>query len=228
MPKNLKTRAIRRLGLTLAFLMAILFLPAGSFRFWEAWLFWGLMAASWTYFFIVLLINDPALLERRLQSKESEPQQKLLLRVFSTLLYLGFILAGLDFRFGWSSSKLGSMPLVLVLAGQAGAVVGYWFVFWVMKTNSFAGSTIHIEAEQVVIEAGPYAWVRHPMYSGMIVTAVCAPFALGSYVAVPAFAMIVPVLILRLVHEEKTLYRELAGYSAYSERTRFRLLPWVW
>lgn len=100
MPKNLKTRAIRRLGLTLAFLMAILFLPAGSFRFWEAWLFWGLMAASWTYFFIVLLINDPALLERRLQSKESEPQQKLLLRVFSTLLYLGFILAGLDFRFG--------------------------------------------------------------------------------------------------------------------------------
>lgn len=120
------------------------------------------------------------------------------------------------------------MPLVLVLAGQAGAVVGYWFVFWVMKTNSFAGSTIHIEAEQVVIEAGPYAWVRHPMYSGMIVTAVCAPFALGSYVAVPAFAMIVPVLILRLVHEEKTLYRELAGYSAYSERTQFRLLPWVW
>lgn len=91
------------------------------------------------------------------------------------------------------------MPLELVLAGQVGVVVGYWIVFWVMKTNSFAGSTIQVEAEQLVIENGPYAWVRHPMYLGMIATALSVPFALGSYVAAPVFAMIVPTLILRLV-----------------------------
>lgn len=221
-------RAIRRLGLTLIFLMAILFLPAGSFRFWQAWLFWALMAVFWTYFFVYLQKRDPQLLERRLRSKESDPQQKWLLRVFSMLLYLGFILAGLDFRFGWSRSKFAGVPLALVLAGQAGAVFGYWFVFWVMRTNSFAGSTIQVEAKQLVIESGPYAWVRHPMYTGMIVTALSAPIALGSYVAFPAFAMIVPTLILRLVQEEHTLRRELAGYSAYCERTQFRLVPWLW
>lgn len=228
MSANLTTRAIRRLGITLAFLMAILFVPAGSFRFWEAWLFWSLMAVLWTYFFIDLLKHDPRLLDRRLRSKESEPKQKLLLRIFSVLLYLGFIVAGLDFRFGWSRSKLGSMPLAVILAGQAGAVVGYCFVFWVLRSNSFAGSTIEVEPEQIVVETGPYAWVRHPMYVGMMVTALSTPFALGSYAAFPVFAMIVPALLSRLLHEEKTLHRELAGYSAYCERTQFRLVPWVW
>ena len=97
-----------------------------------------------------------------------------------------------------------------------------------MKTNGFAGSTIRVEAEQKVIHGGPYALVRHPMYFGMAVTALGAPLALGSYVAMPMFALLVPVLVYRLIHEEKTLRRDLPGYAEYCERTWFRLVPWVW
>ncbi len=143
-----------------------------------------------------------------------------------------FALAGFDFRFGWSRG-LWPVPLALIFAGQIAAAAAYWLVFWVMRTNTFAGTTIEVEAEQRVVDSGPYAWVRHPMYSGMIAMALatpwrCTPLALASYVALPVFALLVPVLMYRLIHEEKTLLRDLPGYAEYCERTRFRLLPGIW
>jgi protein-S-isoprenylcysteine O-methyltransferase Ste14 len=101
-------------------------------------------------------------------------------------------------------------------------------VFWVMKTDSFAASVIQVEAEQRVIQTGPYALVRHPMYTGIAVTMLATPLALGSYVALPAFALIIPVLIYRLIHEEGMLRRDLQGYAEYCDRTPFRLIPRVW
>jgi protein-S-isoprenylcysteine O-methyltransferase Ste14 len=226
--KGLKARAVRRLGTTLVVLGTMLFLAAGSFRFWQGWLFLALMTGFWIFFFIDLLKHDPQLLERRLQSEERQPEQRLIQRMMSTIMCAAFILAGLDFRFGWSREWLGPVPIALVLAAQAIVVAGYWLVFWVMKTNSFAGSTIQVEPEQEVIHGGPYALVRHPMYFGMAVTALGAPLALGSYVALPVFALLIPVLVYRLIHEERTLRRELPGYAEYCERTGFRLVPWVW
>ena len=228
MDKDLKSRGIRRFALTLFALALLLFVPAGSLQFWPAWVFLLMMATLWGYFFIDLQRHDPQLLERRLRSKEAERPQRILLKVFSALLYVGFIVAGLDFRFAWSRHTFGAMPTVLIAAGQLTVALGYWLVFWVMKTNSFAGSTIQIDEGQRVIETGPYAWVRHPMYLGMAITAVAIPIALGSYVAIPAFVLIVPVLVLRLKYEEQTLHRELAGYTTYCVRTPFRLVPWVW
>jgi protein-S-isoprenylcysteine O-methyltransferase Ste14 len=226
--KGLKARAVRRLGTTLVVLGAMLLVTAGSLRFWQGWLFLALITGFWIFFFVDLLKRDPQLLERRLQSKEMQPEQGLIQRLMSTIMCSAFLLAGLDFRFGWSRKWLGPVPLALVLAGQAVVVAGYWLVFWVMKTNSFAGSTIQVEAEQRVIHAGPYGLVRHPMYFGMAVTALGAPLALGSYVALPVFALLVPVLVYRLIHEERTLRRDLPGYAEYCERTGFRLIPWVW
>lgn len=228
MAKTLEAQAALRLAATLVVLAAMLFLSASSLRFWQAWAFLLITAGFWTYFFLDLLKNDPQLLARRLQSKESEPVQKLLLKLLSLFLYLGFILAGLDFRLGWSRTKLGGMPLSLIMGGEFVVVAGYCLVFWVTKTNTFAASTIQVEEGQRVIEAGPYALVRHPMYFGMALTAMAAPFALGSYVAIPAFALIVPALMFRLVHEERTLHKNLAEYALYCQRTRFRLLPWIW
>lgn len=225
---SLKARAVRRLGTTLVVLAAMLLATAGSLRFWEGWVFLAMMTGFWIFFFVELLKHDPQLLERRLQSKETHPEQKLFQRLMSPILCSGFILAGLDFRFGWSREWLGPVPTELVLAAQAVVVAGFWLVFWVMKTNSFAGSTIQVEAEQRVIHGGPYALVRHPMYLGMVMTALGAPLALGSYVALPVFALLVPMLIYRLIHEEKTLRRDLPGYAEYCERTGFRLIPWVW
>src|SRR5579862_7820302 len=209
MTTNLRTRAAGRLLKTLIFLCILLFISARSLHFWQAWLLVGLMSVFWTSFLLYLLKSDPQLIERRLESRESEPEQRLFQKLFALLLLLALVVAGLDFRFGWSHS-LGPFPTWLVLIGQVAVVAGYSFVFWVMKTNTFAGTTIQVEAEQKVIRHGPYRIVRHPMYLGMVLTALGIPIALGSYVAFPLFALFVPVLIYRLVHEERTLRRNLS------------------
>jgi protein-S-isoprenylcysteine O-methyltransferase Ste14 len=224
---SLWARATRQIAMTLLVLAGLLFIPAGTWRFWQAWLYVGLMVVFWIYFLVDLMKNDPRLVQRRLQRKESEPQQRVLQRLFSWIIVPAFMLAGFDFRLGWSW-RMGRVPLALVLVGQFVAVAGYWLVFWTFKTNSFASSTIQVEAEQRVIEHGPYKVVRHPMYLGMMVTAVGTPLALGSYVALPLFALFVPLLVYRLVYEERKLRRDLAGYADYCERTRFRVLPHVW
>ena len=227
--RSLKARATRQLMNTFLVLCGLLFVPAGSWRFWQGWLFLLLMFGFWIYFFVNLLTHDPQLVERRMhrREKETEPQQRLFQRLFGLILFPAFILAGLDFRFGWSRA-MGSVPLAMVLAGQLIVVAGYWFVFWTMKVNSFASSTIQVEAQQTVIDRGPYAWVRHPMYLGMALTALGMPLALGSYIALPLFALLTPLLAYRLVHEERTLCRDLSGYAEYCRRARYRLLPWVW
>jgi protein-S-isoprenylcysteine O-methyltransferase Ste14 len=225
---SLSARGARRLAISLAIVAWFLFVPARSLRFWQAWLFLSLTAAFWIFSQIYFLRHDPRLVERRLQNKEVQPQQRLFQGLWSVILPVSFVLAGLDFRLGWSRHWLGLVPLAGVLAGDAGVLAGYSLVFWVMKTNTFAASTIQVEAEHRVIDTGPYARVRHPMYTGMTVTALATPFALGSYIAAPAFALIVPVLIYRLIYEEKTLRRGLAGYAEYCERVRRRLVPLVW
>jgi protein-S-isoprenylcysteine O-methyltransferase Ste14 len=225
---TLRLRAVKRMVITAVFLAAILFIPAGTWRFWPGIAFLILVLGLGVIFFLNLLRNDPKLLERRMQSKETQPEQKWALRIFSLVLYCGFVLAGLDFRCGWSRNWIGQVPLAVIIAGDLMAAAGYWFVFRVMQTNSFAASTIQVEAEQRVIDSGPYAVVRHPMYSGMIVMIVGTPLALASYVALPVFALIVPTLMFRLIHEERLLRRDLPGYAEYCDRVRFRLLPGVW
>lgn len=223
---DLKRRSAQRLATTMVFLAALLFLP-GSWRFWPGWIFLGLMLVCWTFFFLDLLKHDPQLLQRRLRRRETEPEQKLFQKLFPLIVLPAIALAGFDFRFGWSRG-LYPVPVALILAGEVGVAAAYWFVFWVMRTNTFAGTTIEVESEQRVVDIGPYAWVRHPMYAGMIAMALATPLALGSYVALPVFALLVPVLMYRLIHEEKTLLRDLPGYAEYCERTRFRLLPRIW
>ncbi len=224
---GLKRRSIRRFLTTLLLLAWLLFLPAGSWRYWQAWWLLALMAGFWGFFFIYFLKHDPRLLERRLQRHEADPEQKRFQKLFPLILVLAFMVAGLDFRFSWSRS-IAPIPLAVIVAGQIATVAGYWLVFWVMQTNSFAASTIQVEAAQAVIQRGPYAMVRHPMYLGMAVTALGMPLALGSYVALPIFALQIPLLVYRLIHEERRLRRDLPGYTEYCQRTRFRLAPFLW
>ena len=226
--RSLKQRGLRKLTLSLAVVAALLFLSAGSLRYWRGWLFLILMAGFWIFFFTDLLKHDPKLLERRLQSEESAPEQKLFQKLLFLILLPAFVLAGLDFRLEWSQSWLHRVPVWLVLVGQAMAVAAYWLVFSVMKANSFAASTIRVEDGQRVINHGPYAIVRHPMYSGMALMVLGTPLALGSYVALPVFALFIPLLIFRLTHEEKFLRQALPGYAEYCERTRARLIPFLW
>ena len=225
---SLRARGARRRVLSLALIAWFVFVPARSLHCWQAWLFLALTAAFWIFSQIYFLRHDPRLVERRLQNKEAQPQQRLFQRLWSVILPVSLVLAGLDFRLDWSRHWIGPVPLAGVLAGDAVVLAGYSLVFSVMKTNTFAASTIQVEAEHRVIDTGPYAVVRHPMYTGMTMTALATPFALGSYIAAPAFALIVPVLIFRLLHEEKTLRCDLPGYAEYCQRVIKRLVPFVW
>ncbi len=171
---------------------------------------------------------DPKLLERRLLTRENVGEQKIIMILVRAVLVFSLCLSGLDWRFGWSRAFLGPVPLWLTVLSLA-VVLGCWLlIIWVISVNRFAASVIQIEAGQAVISTGPYGIVRHPMYCVVIVMFFFIPLALGSYFALPAFAVFIPLLVLRLLNEEKVLGRELPGYAEYCLRTRFRLIPFIW
>jgi protein-S-isoprenylcysteine O-methyltransferase Ste14 len=225
---SLKSRILLHLFLGLIIVAAMLFIPAGSLRFWQGWVFMILVFIPVISFYLYFYKHDPQLLERRLQSKEKVSEQRLLIRLLKLLFFAAFLLPGLDYRFGWSRNSLGAVPMWLTLLAQVLLLGGLLFVFWVLKVNSFASRTIQVEAGQSVISDGPYRMVRHPMYSGSVVMWLVIPLALGSYFAWPAFALLIPVYVFRLLNEEKVLRQELPGYPAYCLRTRYRLVPFVW
>ena len=225
---TLKSRVILRLSLGLTSFAAILFIPAGSLRFWQAWAFIAVWSLAVIFTFAYFYKHDPQLIERRLHGKEKVREQKLLIRLAGPVFFAAFVLPGLDYRLGWSRRSLGAVPLWLILVSQALILAGFLFVIWAMKVNSFASRTIQVEAGQRVISTGPYRIVRHPLYLGSIVLWLFTPLALGSYVALPAFLLLVPFYVFRLLNEEKVLRSELPGYSEYCLRTRFRLFPFVW
>ena len=163
-----------------------------------------------------------------MQSKEKVSEQRLLIRLLKPVFFAAFLIPGLDYRFGWSRAYVGAVTLWLTVLSQVLILGSLLLVFWVLNVNSFASRTIQVEAGQSVISSGPYSMVRHPMYSGSVVMWLVIPLALGSYVACPAFALLIPLYVFRLLNEEKVLRQELSGYSEYCLRTRYRLVPFVW
>lgn len=225
---SLRSRLLFRFASSLLLTGAMLFVPAGTWRFWQAWAFLALILTVPLYAFLYLYRHNQALLERRLRSKEKLNEQRRLIQVGKLAFFAVLLLPGFDYRLGWSRTLLGAVPPWLSLISDALILGGLLLMFWVFKVNSFASRTIQVEAGQRVISNGPYALVRHPMYLGSIVMWLSVPLALGSYVTWPAFAVLTLFYVYRLLHEEKFLRQELPGYSEYSERTRFRLVPYVW
>jgi protein-S-isoprenylcysteine O-methyltransferase Ste14 len=225
---SLKARLAIQCLLTAVVTGAMLFLPAGALKFWPGWIFLALLLIPMVLGSIYFYERDPQLVERRLQSKEKVGEQKLIMKFAKLIFFAAFLIPGFDFRFGWSRRAFGEVPLWLMIFSGALAFAGYLMTYWVLAANSYASRIIQVEKEQRVISAGPYRIVRHPMYLGAVISLVFTPLALGSYWAVPVFALIIPVIALRILNEEKILRHELAGYPEYSERTRSRLIPFVW
>lgn len=201
----------------------ILFTTAGSFRFWEAWIFWLQISALTLFITAYFLKNSPELLSRRRQTKEKETAQKIP-SFLATLNLFGYLIPGLDFRFHWSV-----VPFWIVIAANAIVFLGYVFIFFVFKENSYASAAIQVEEEQQAITTGPYTIVRHPMYLGMLLMQLFIPLALGSYWAlIPSFLLFIPYLVLRIKGEEETLLRGLPGYREYCQKTSYRLIPSIW
>ena len=222
-PRSLKTRLILRSLFAVIFVAALLFIPAGSLKYWQGWIFIAILFLPMPITSAYFLKRDPQLVERRLRTEEKISEQKTIIRWAQLLAFGSAAIPGLDFRFAWSC-----VPLWLTILSQIFVFAGYLITLWVMKENSFASRTVQIEEGQRVISTGPYWFVRHPMYFGAVLMLLFTPFALGSWWALPGFYAVIPLIVLRLLNEEKMLCRDLPGYSDYCLRTRSRLLPLLW
>ena len=213
-----------------AFLMLVLalalFLPAGSLRFWQAWVYLAVFAACTILITAYLIKNDRELLAGRVQAgpvAETQGTQQVI-QSLASLFFIGlYIVPGLDFRFGWSN-----VPPVVSLISDGIVALGFYLVFLVFRENSYTRATIDVSAGQMVITTGPYALVRHPMYAGAMLMMIFTPVALGSWVAVPFSIPLLLVIAARLLDEERFLKANLSGYDEYCQKVRYHLVPFLW
>ncbi len=212
-----------RIVMIIPMFMLFFFLPAGTWNYWQAWVYMALLITPMFFAMIYLIKKDPELLERRMRLREQRSKQRLIVKVSLVFFLLAFILPGLDKRFGWSD-----VPIGLVIAAETCILVGYLIIFRVMQINSFASRVIEVASDQKVIDTDLYAIVRHPMYVGAILLYVASPLALGSYWAVLPALVIIPILVARIKDEEAALDKDLPGYLAYKQKTKYRLIPFVW
>jgi protein-S-isoprenylcysteine O-methyltransferase Ste14 len=222
----LSRKAIVQGAFGLIFFIAIIFLPAGTFHYWQGWLFLAVFSASTSGFTVYLALYDRLLLERRLKAGpqyEKEWSQKVIVSLVFVTFFAFIILPALDHRYGFSP-----VPAFVSFIGDAIMVLSFLFIFRVINTNSWAASNIRVEAGQRVIDSGPYAYVRHPMYAGATGLFVGIPLALGSWWTVALIVPFFPVLLWRLLDEERILRRDLPGYIEYTRKVRYRLVPRVW
>jgi protein-S-isoprenylcysteine O-methyltransferase Ste14 len=213
-----------------AFAVALLW-PAGTWQWWEAWVVIGLWLGFVTATVTFLLRHDPALLLERMKSSPVQKGQKGWDKVMLLLFFVPgigiYVIPGFDvMRFGWSEP----LPVWVELTAMALHLPGFFFIAWVMRENTFLAVVVKIDQErgQRVITTGPYALVRHPMYSAVIVLLFAVPVALGSRFGLVPAAIAVVLLLVRTFLEDRTLYEELQGYPEYCSKTRYRLLPGVW
>jgi len=219
----LLTTAFARLIAGVVVIGVLVFLPAGTLRFWQAWLWLAVLFAPIAALGLALAFLDPELLERRMRTRERERPQKTVIGAFILVLVVAFIIPGLDRRFGWSA-----VPAAVVLLSDLGILAGFALFILTIRENRFASRVIEVQDEQAVITTGPYALVRHPMYLSMILVLGLSPLALGSWWgAVPCLA-IPALLAVRIVHEEQLLGQGLRGYEDYTRKVRYRLVPFVW
>jgi protein-S-isoprenylcysteine O-methyltransferase Ste14 len=204
----------------------LIFLPAWTLNYWQAWVFIVVFLVSVNAIGVYLSLKDPALLERRKKvgpAAEQNPIQKIIMAV-SILSILGvMVFSAFDHRFGWSPT-----PGVVSLVGDALVALGLLINYFVFQQNSFGGSTVEKYEGQQVISTGLYGLVRHPMYMGVLVMIVGLPLALGSWLGLWILVLTVPGLILRILDEEKLLQKELPGYPEYLQKVRYRLVPYLW
>lgn len=203
----------------------LLFVPAGTVHYWQAWAYLFVFFGASLLITLYLMKKDPALLKRRLSAgptAEKERSQKIIM-LFASIGFIALLIVpALDYRFGWST-----VPLYVVIVGDVLVAVGFYIIFLVYKVNTFTSATIEIAEDQKVVSTGPYALVRHPMYAGALLYCLGTPLALGSYWGLLAFLAMTPVLIWRLLDEERLLSRNLVGYTEYCARVRWRLIPGI-
>ena len=202
---------------------ALIFLPAGTLAFPGGWLLMGLLFVPMFFAGILLLFKNPQLLQSRLDAKETQGDQQLVVKLSGLMFLAGFITAGLDFRFGWSR-----LPGWAVMAAAAVFLAAYALYGEVLRENTYLSRTVQVQDGQKVIDTGLYGMVRHPMYSATVLLFLSMPLVLGSMVSF-CFFLPYPILIAkRIENEEQVLEEELEGYTAYKQKVRYKMIPFLW
>ena len=201
----------------------LIFLPAGTLDFSKGWLLMGLLFGPMFVAGLVMLAKSPAFLEKRLDVKEKRSAQQGVVKLSGLMFIVGFVVAGLDFRFGWSQ-----MPKAVTVAASVLFLLAYLLYAEVMRENAYLSRTIQVEEGQTVVSTGLYGIVRHPMYMATLLLFLVMPLVLGSWWALIPFAFYPAIIISRLKDEEELLTRELAGYEEYKEKVKYRIIPFIW
>jgi len=224
--RKLYVRGLRSTILGAIVMAALIFLPAGTLSYWQGWVFFALFFVASSAIGVYLAIYNPILLERRMSvgpTAEKETSQK----IIASIALLGFIallvFPALDHRFGWSP-----VPPYVSVAGDVLVALGFLLTFIVILQNDYAASTIQVAEGQKVVSTGLYAYIRHPMYAGVMPLLAGMPLALGSWWGVCGLVIIVPGIIWRLLGEEKFLRKNLPGYTEYTNKVKYRLIPFVY
>lgn len=223
MTKKLFVSAIVKFLLGVFLVGILVFLPAGTLAFFNGWLFMAILFVPMFIAGVVMMVKNPSLLESRLDAKEKQQEQSLVVKLSGLMFFAGFIVAGLDYRFGWLQLPRG---VVIVAAGMF--VVAYALYAEVLRENTYLSRTIRVQENQRVIDTGLYGIVRHPMYSATVLLFLSMPLVLGSLYSFLIF-LVYPFLIAkRIKNEEALLEKELEGYSEYKKKVKYRMIPFVW
>ncbi len=201
----------------------LVFLPAGTLNFINGWIFMGILFVPMFIAGIVMMLKNPNLLQKRLDAKEKQSEQSLVVKLSGLMFLAGFVVAGLDFRFGWCP-----LPKAVVIAAVVVFLVAYVIYAEVLRENTYLSRTIEVQENQKVIDTGLYGIVRHPMYSATLLLFLSMPLVLGSVFSLVIFLVYPVIIAKRLKAEEEFLEKELEGYSEYKKKVRYRLIPFIW
>lgn len=207
----------------LLLVMGFVFLPAGTWDYWNGWLFIGLLFLPMLLLGIVLLWKAPDVLEKRLRSKEKESTQKKVVGGSALIFLAGFVLSALDFRWGWTH-----VPTGIVVAAAVVLLVAYGLYAEVMRENAYLSRTVEVQEGQKVVDTGLYGIVRHPMYATTVLLFLAIPLVLGSFVGFIIFLAYPVLLAARIKNEEQVLAQGLEGYKEYQAKVKYRMIPFIW
>ncbi len=223
MNKKLFLQAIIKFFLGILLVGLLVFLPAGTFRYFQGWLFMGILFVPMFVAGLVMMVKNPGLLESRLNAKEKQEDQNLVVKLSGLMFLAGFIVAGLDFRFGWLT-----LPKGVSIGAAVVFLIAYVLYAEVLRENTYLSRTIEVQENQKVIDTGLYGIVRHPMYFATVLLFLAMPLVLGSLISFVIFLMYPFIIAKRIKGEEQFLEQELPGYKEYKEKVKYRMLPFIW
>ena len=223
MTRQLLIQAMLKFFAGVVLLGVLIFLPAGTFYYWNAWLLMGILFVPMFFAGIIMMFRNPDLLKKRLNAKEKEAEQGLVIKLSGLMFVLGFVAAGLDFRFEWIV-----LPKWVSWAAAGIFLFSYLLYAEVLRENAYLSRTIEVQENQTVVDTGLYGVVRHPMYSVTIILFLCMPLVLGSLISFVFFLMYPAIISKRIRNEEMVLEEGLAGYAEYKKKVKYKVIPFLW